>query len=80
MNVWWQLAIGIAAVWLVWRFLDRRFSRTEPFESVDDPRVDDPFSRVPSPKKRGPQNRSGKVALAEPDDEDENRSFPPRRL
>ena len=35
---------------------------------------------VRSPKNRGPQNRSGAVALAEPDEEDENRSFPPRNL
>jgi len=79
MNVWWQLAIGIAALWLVWRFLDRKFSRPEHSGSVDDPRID-PFSGVPSPKKRGPQNRSGKVALAEPDEDDENRNFPPRTL
>jgi hypothetical protein len=32
---------------------------------------------VPAPKRRGPQNRSGAVALAEPDEEDENRSYPP---
>jgi hypothetical protein len=81
MNIWLQLAIGIAALWLVWRFVARKFSRREPSESLDDPLVEDPFSGVPSPKKRGPQNRSGAIALAEPDDEeDENRSFPPRTL
>jgi hypothetical protein len=78
MNIWLQLAIGITALWLVWRFLIKQFSRTEPSESLDDPLVEDPFSGVPSRKKRGPQNRSGAIALAEPDDheEDENRSFP----
>ncbi len=80
MNVWWQLAIGIAAIWLVWRFIDRKLSRPEPSESVEDPLADYPFAGVPSPKKRGPQNRSGAVALAEPDEEDENRSYPPRTL
>src|SRR5712692_2496713 len=42
--------------------------------------VEDPLAGVPSPKKRGPQNRSGAVALAEPDEENENRSYPPRYL
>jgi hypothetical protein len=39
----------------------------------------DPFAGVRSPKRRGPQNRSGAVALVEPS-EDEYRSFPPRSL
>jgi len=77
MNVWWQLAIGIVVLWFVLRFVGSRFSPREPSESLDDPWVEDPFARVPSPKKRGPQNRSGAVALAEPDEEDENRSSPP---
>ena len=78
MNIWLQLAIGITALWLVWRFLIKQFGRTEPSESLDEPLVEDPFSGVRSRKKRGPQNRSGAIALAEPDDdeEDENRSFP----
>jgi hypothetical protein len=82
MGVWWQLAIGMIIVWLVWRFVGSRFSPREPSESLDDPRVEDPFAGVPSPKRHGPQSRSGAVALAEPDDdeEDESRSFPPRTL
>ena len=82
MNIWLQVAIGIAALWLVWRFVSKTFRRREPSESLDEPLVEDPFSGVRSPKKRGPQNRSGAIALAEPDDdeEDENRNFPPRTL
>jgi len=80
MNVWLQLAIGIVVLWLVWRFVTKKFSRPEPSESLDDPLVEDPFSGVPSPKKRGPQNRSGAIALAEPDEEDDNRSYSPRKL
>jgi hypothetical protein len=79
-GIWWQLAVGIVVLWLVLRFVGSRFSPREPSESLDDPRVEGPFAGVPSPKKRGPQNRSGAVALAEPDEEDENRSFYPRNL
>lgn len=78
MGVWWQVAIGLLVLWFVLRFVRSRFTPKEP--SLDDPRVGDPFAGVPSPRKRGPQNRSGAVALAEPDEEDENRSFPPRNL
>ena len=80
MSVWWQLAIGIVVLWLVLRFVGNLLSSREPSESLDDPLVDDPLAGVPSPKRRGPQNRSGAVALAEPDEEDEHRSFPPRNL
>ena len=80
MGVWWQLAIGIVVLWLALRFVLSRLSPRQPSESLDDPRVEDPLAGVPSPRKRGPQNRSGAVALAEPDEEDENRSFPPRNL
>jgi hypothetical protein len=44
-----------------------------------EPEGRDPFAGVRSPKRRGPQNRSGAVALVEPS-EDEYRSFPPRSL
>ena len=80
MGVWWQLAIGVAVLWLVLRFVLSLLSPREPSESMDDPLVEDPLAGVPSPKRRGPQNRSGAVALAEPDEEDENRSYPPRNL
>jgi hypothetical protein len=79
-STWLQLAIGIAALWMVWRFVGRLFSRPEPSGSVEGPSRRDPLAGVPAPKKRNPQNRSGAVALAEPDEEDENRSFPPRTL
>jgi hypothetical protein len=75
MDVWWQLAIALAVLWLVVRFIRTLFRPREPSESVEDP-----LAGVPSPKRRGPQNRSGAVALAEPDEEDENSSFPPRNL
>jgi hypothetical protein len=75
MGVWWQLAIALAVLWLVVRFLRNLFRPREPSESVEDP-----SPGVPSPKRRGPQTRSGAVALAEPDEEDEDRSFPPRNL
>ncbi len=82
MSVWWQLALVIAVAWLVVRFVRNLFRPREPSESLGDPRVEDPFAGVLSPKKRGPQNRSGAVALAEPDDDEEdgNHSFPPRTL
>jgi hypothetical protein len=80
MGVWWQLAIGSVALWLIIRFVLSLLSPREPSESVDDPLVEDPLAGVPSPQRRGPQTRSGAVALAEPDEEDENRSYPPRNL
>jgi hypothetical protein len=80
MGVWWQIAIGIVTLWLVMRFVLSLLSPEESSESVDDPLVEDPLAGVPAPKKRGPRNRSGAVALAEPDEEDENSSFPPRSL
>ena len=80
MGVWWQVAIGIVALWLVLRFVLSLVSPREPSESIDDPLVDDPLAGVPAPKRRGPQSRSGAVALEEPDEENENRSFPPRNL
>jgi hypothetical protein len=75
MNVWWQLAIVALVLWFVLRLVRNLFKPREPSESVEDP-----LAGVPSPKRRGPQNRSGAVALAEPDEEDENGSFPPRNL
>ena len=80
MGVWWQLAVGIVALWLVLRFVLSRFGPREPSESRGDPRVGGPLAGVTAPKKRGPQNRSGAVALAEPNEEDEDRSFSPRNL
>lgn len=50
------------------------------FGRKPEPEPEDPFAGVRSPNRRGPQNRSGAVALAEPGGEDENRSYPPRNL
>jgi hypothetical protein len=82
MSVWWQLAIGIVVLRLVWRFVDKQLSQPEPSESLDEPRRGRPSSGVPSPKRRGPHNRSGAIALAEPNEENEgeNPTFPPRTL
>jgi len=80
MSVWWQLAIGIVALWLVLRFVLSRVTSREPAESSEPPPKGRPLAGVPSPKRRDPQNRSGAVALAEPDEDDEYRSYPPRRL
>ena len=80
MGVWWQLAIGIVVLWFVLRFVLSLLSPRAPSESMDDPLVEDPFAGVTSPKKQGPHNRSGAVAMAEPDEEDENRSYPPHNL
>jgi hypothetical protein len=75
MRIWWQLAIVVVVTWLVLRFVRALFKPKEPSASVGDP-----LAGVPSLKKRGPRNRSGAVALAEPDEEDENRSYLPRDL
>jgi len=75
----WPLLIAALVLWLVFRFVRSQFRSREPSETVGGVGGQDPFSGVRSPKKRGPQSRSGAVALAEPDDdEDEPRSFPPR--
>jgi hypothetical protein len=78
MNVWWQLAIVGVVLWFVLRFVRSLFRPREPSESLEDPLVEDPLASVPSPKRPGPQSRSGAVALAEPDEEDED--YPPRNL
>lgn len=75
MNVWWQLAVVAVVLWFALRFVRSLFHPREPSESVEDP-----LAGVPAPKRRGPQNRSGAVALAEPDEEEGNRSYPPRNL
>jgi hypothetical protein len=80
MGVWWQIAIGLVVLWLVLRFMGKMIGSRKPSGSLEDPLVGDPLAGVPSPTKLGPQNRSGAIALVEPDEEDENRSFPPRNL
>ena len=80
MNVWWQLGMGIAFLALIWYMIDKRLTSREPSAEVDGPGRHPPFSGVPAPKKRGPRSRSGAVALEEPDDEDGDRSYPPRNV
>jgi hypothetical protein len=80
MGVWWQLAIGVVVLWLVLRFVRTLLSSREPSESLEDPLVEDPLAGVTAPKKQGPHTRSGAVALAEPDEDDDNRSYPPRNV
>ena len=43
-----------------------------------EPEPEDPFAGVRSPNRRGPQSRSGAVALVEDEEDEEGRSFPPR--
>lgn len=80
MSAWWQLLVGLICLWLVVRFVRRMFRPREPSESVEGPLAGDPLAGVPAREKPDPQNRSGAVALAEPDEEDDNRSYPPRKL
>jgi len=69
------LIIAAVLLWLVFRFVRSKFHPREPAEAVGD---QDPFAGVRSPKRRGPRGRAGAVALAEPDESDEDQSFPPR--
>jgi len=69
------LVIVAFLLWLVFPFVRSKFSPREPSETVED---QDPFAGVRSPNKRGPRSRSGAVALAEPDEDQEDQSFPPR--
>ena len=74
MEVLWLIII-VALLWLAFRFVRSQFHPREPAEAVED---QDPFAGVRSPNKRGPRGRSGAVALAEPDEGEEDQSFPPR--
>ena len=75
-------AVALALLWLVVRFVRGRFSSRAPAVSPQCPTdgVEDPFTGVRSPKKHGPPNRSGAVALEEPEEEDVDSSFPPRQM
>lgn len=77
MNIWWQVAIGLVVLYFVSRFVLSKLSRREPEPSGS---RGDPLAGVPAPKKRGPPNRAGAVALAEPDEDDEPRNYPQRSL
>jgi hypothetical protein len=64
------LAVAIL-LWFVWRFIKALWAPQEAAKPVD------PNSLVPAPRRRGPKERGGAVALEEPDEE-ELQSFPPR--
>ena len=75
MSAFFALLIIMAAAGLVWWFVSSLFHPRQLAEPVDDP-----FSLVPAPRKRGPRERSGAVALEEPDNDDDDLedAFPPR--
>jgi hypothetical protein len=74
MSTFLVLLILVVAVVLVWRFVSSVFHPRQPGEPVDDP-----FSLVLAPRRRGPKGKSGAVALEEPgDDDDLEDAFPPR--
>jgi hypothetical protein len=74
----WSLVIAAVVLWLVFRFVRSQFRSPEHSETIGGVEGQGPFAGVRSPKKRGPQSRSGAVALAEPDEDEEHRSYPPR--
>ena len=59
------ILVGLIVLWFVWRVIRLLFLPSQPAEPVDDP-----FSLVPAPRKRGPKGRAGAVALEEPDEDD----------
>ena len=61
----------IAVLWLVWRFVNALWTPQEPAKPLD------PDSKVAAPRRRGPKERGGAIALEEPPEED-FQSFPPR--
>ena len=72
MEVLWLIIVAVV-LWLVFRFVRSQFHPRKLAEADQDP-----YAGVRSPNKRGPRGRSGAVALAEPDDGEEDQSFPPR--
>ncbi len=59
-----------------WQRLLTRLKRL--FGREPEPEPEDPFAGVRAPNRRGPQNRSGAVALAEPDENEDGHSSPRR--
>ena len=76
MEILWQIAIPLVALWGVFRFVQSQFAKIS-FREKTPPNPLDPRAGVRAPNKGNPGNRSGAVALAEPDEDDEDRSFPP---
>lgn len=71
-----EVGAVIFVIWLVWRFVQAvmRFRGGSPREPIDDDSLG-----VRAPRKRGPHGRAGAVALAQPDDDDDEMPAP-RRL
>ena len=74
MSIFLTLLIVMAVAGLVWWFVSSFFPPRQPAEPVDDP-----FSLIPVPRKRGPKGRTIAVTLEEPEDGDIDDAFPPRR-
>jgi hypothetical protein len=71
-----EILSAVLVTWLVWWLVRRMLQPGAPAEPVDDP-----FASVPAPRRRGPKDRAGAVALEEPDDDEGNADpFPPRGL
>jgi len=88
MSTFLEILSAVLAIWIVWWLVRRMLQRGAPAEfrkmlrlgTPADP-VDDPFASVPAPRRRGPKDKAGAVALEEPDDDDgEVDSSPPRSL
>ena len=66
------VALVVATIlWFVWRFVSAIFGPRSPAEPKD------PNAGVPVLTTRGPKDKTGAVALEEPEDDD-LQSFPPR--
>ncbi len=74
----WPSIIVAIALWLVFRFVRSQFRAQEPSSPMPGGRGD-PLSGVRSPKKNTPGGRTGAIALAEPDEDDDdgNHTYPP---
>jgi hypothetical protein len=71
------MLIDAAVLWFLFRIVRSQFRTNEPSEAVED-LPDDPLTGVPSPRKNPPRGRAGAVALALPEEDDEDYTLPPR--
>jgi hypothetical protein len=70
-SVLFELAVVLLAAWFVWRIIAQRFPRpSQPAEPGD-------YAGTPARLRPRPGSRSGAVALAEPDEDDEEQPFSP---
>jgi hypothetical protein len=49
-------------------------------EAADEPFAENPFAEVAAPLKSNPKERTGAIAMQEPDDNDITDAFPPSKL